>query len=178
MVVPVAAAVAAVDAGGWEVAPEGLLNSEDVGAPVDAAAELAGVLPPPRVGNGDGPEVAVVVAVPPAAVFEAAEVAAVEAGVFPPSLGKLKPAELPPPAALDVVFADENRPLGASEADAADLSPPKPRRLEEVEPGCDAAGAPPRLKVGALLAGVAEGVVLPRVPNKDFDVACVPEVPD
>lgn len=135
---------------------------------VDAGVELVVLLLLPRVGKNEEPEVAVDVLVPLGAVVEAAVVGAVEeAGVFPPSLGKLKPVELPPVAALDDVGAEENRFLGASELAAAGLSPPRFRVLEGVVLGCDAAGVPPRLKVGGLLAGVADGVVLPRLPNKD-----------
>jgi len=158
------------------VLPAGLLNSEDVCALVDAGPELAGVLPPPRVENIDGPEVEVVeVPAPAAVVVVAAGVAVVAAGVPPPSVGKPNAPELPPPGVFDPVFAGANMPLEASVAEAAGLSPPELRVFAELLAGWDEV---PRLKVGALLAGVAEGVVLPRLPNKDvFGVACVPCVP-
>lgn len=131
MVVPVVAVGAGADAAGCDVAPEVLLKSEDPGA-LDAAVELVVVLPPPRAGKSEEPEVAVVVPVPLAAVVEAVVGAADEAGVFPPSLGKPKLVEFPPVVVLDDVAADENKPLGASEPVAAGLLPPRLRVLEGV----------------------------------------------
>lgn len=156
--------------------PAGLLNNEDAGAAVDAGAELAGVLPPPRLENNDGPEVAVVVVPAPAVVIEAEEVAVVEAGAFPPSLGKPNPPEAKPPEAFDPVVAEANMLLGASVVEAAGWTPPELKGFAELLAGCDGA---PRPKDGGLFAGVADGVVLPRLPNKeDFGVACVPCAPD
>lgn len=185
VVFPAAAAGAVVvDVAGWVVVPAGLLKSEDAGALVDVVAALAGVLRPLRFENIDGPEVEAVVVPALAAVVEVPDAGVAEAGVAPPSLGKLNPPELPPPAALDPVFADENLLLGASVAAGAGLLPFRLRGFAEVVAGCDEAGCVeagvvPRLKVGGLLAGVAEGVAPPRFPNKDgFGVACVPCVPD
>jgi hypothetical protein len=108
------------------VLPAGLLNSEDAGAAVDAVVELADVLPPPSLGNIERPEVEVVVFPAPAVVVDAVDVAVVDAGVLPPSVGKLNP-ELPPPGALDPVFAGANMLLGASVDEAAGLLSPEPR---------------------------------------------------
>ena len=156
---------------GWLVPPVGLLNSVDAGGPPDAGAELAGLLPPPRL-NSDVPVVEVVVAPAPAVVVGAAEAAFVDAAVAPPAVGKLNPPELPAPEAFGPVFADENMLLGASVLEAGGLSAPGVEAFVELLTGC---AEVPRLKVGGLLAGVAEGVVLPRLPNKDvFVVAGVP----
>jgi hypothetical protein len=160
----------AVEVEGWVVVPVGLLKSEGAGTFVDAGVELAGVLPPPKLGNIDEPVLKVAEVPAPAVEVGAEDAAVVEEDVAPPRLGMLNPPELPPPRALDPVFADANKPFGASVAAGTVLL--------SVFNGCATwgdAGVVPILKAGGLLAGVAEGVVLPMFPNKDvFGVTCVP----
>jgi hypothetical protein len=77
------------------------------------------------------------------------------------------------PVVFGVVPAVGKRGLGASVDDAAPEVGVAPVLLL----GCDDA---PRLNNGGLAAGVAEGVLLPRLPpprlpnNVDFGVSCVP----
>jgi hypothetical protein len=98
-----AGAVVVVDIdAGVEVAPGLLprLKGDGAGAPVDAGPELAGV--PPKLGNGRGAAVPLEAA--GAVVVAAPDNAGVEAGVDPPSLGKLNPpvlAPVPDPAVLN-----------------------------------------------------------------------------
>lgn len=147
-----------------------------------AVADAGGTeLPPPRLGNSDGVDAVVVVAP-----------GVVEAGLLEPN--KL-PAEAPaldiappnrPPVGAAEDVAPENKLLvGAAGGVAAALfppNPPSPPRLKEdaeVAEGCEEAGCAadvaPMLNAGGLLAGVDEGVVLPRLPNSGgLGVAWVP----
>jgi hypothetical protein len=87
------------------------------------------------------------------------------------------------PVVFGVVPAVGKRVLGASVDEPAPMDEGAPE--VGVAPvlllGWDDA---PRLNNGGLLAGVAEGVLLPRLPpprlpnNVDFGVSCVPCVPD
>jgi hypothetical protein len=110
----VAAGAVVVEEGAGVEVPVVFVKSEDAGAFVDAVAALADVLPPPRLGNVDEPDVVVVVVPAPAVVVEAADAEVLEVGIDPPSLGKLSPLELPLPAVVDPVFAGANMLFGAS----------------------------------------------------------------
>tara|TARA_R110002003_G_scaffold279_22_gene18185 strand:+ start:17418 stop:18020 length:603 start_codon:yes stop_codon:yes gene_type:complete len=128
-------------------------------APDAAGAELPPPMPEKRDGAG-----AVVVVVPfPAVVAVAPLVAAVLPGVEAAGLPMLNNV-LPPAVVLVPDPAAENKlGVGAPEDVVAPVFPPK---LKDAmfEAGCDVAGGAgvvPKLKVGALLAGVEEGVALP-----------------
>lgn len=162
------------------------LKSPGAAVLVDAAPELAALAPPPRLGKRDRPEVAVVAVPAPGEAVEPPKGAAVDAGALPPGLRKPNPPEPEPPEGPDPALAAENMLLAGAPVDTGvDLSPPKLKGFAGVvaegcdEAGCAEAGVAPRLNAGGLLAGVEDGVVLPRLPNKDgFGVACVPCPPD
>lgn len=146
---PVPELVAAPEVGGAEVPPPRLGNDDDPDPD-----------PPPRAGNRDEPD-AVVVAPPP--------LVALVAGVdgLPQLKVVLPPVEVPVfVPVLDP--APAKRPLdGAAETAGAAMFPPKVKDGGPDAVGCEEAGCaadevprlnPPR----GLLAGVEDGVVLPR----------------
>lgn len=135
-----------------------------VAAPDEAGAEL----PPPTPENSDEDGAVVVVAPAAAVVVVAPLEAGVLAGVEAAGLPKLK-RELPP-VDVPVPEVPENRLLvgAAEDVGVVELFPPKLNEAMPEEDGCEEAGAAgvfPRLNVGGLLAGVAEGVELPRENN-------------
>ena len=200
MPVVVPSAGAAWDVGADDVdgaaVDAGLLNRLEVVPELAAAPEADGAeLPPPRlgnddepdpppsVGNSDEPDAVVVVPPPLVAVVVAPPAAPVLAGVDVGGLAQLK--VVPPPeegAVLDP--APAKRLLdGAAEDAGAAMFPPKLKDGAAPAVGCDEVGCaadevprlnPPR----GLLAGVEEGVVLPRPPKSGFGGFCAPCVLD
>jgi hypothetical protein len=135
-----------------------LLVAVAVAAPDDADVEVA----PPIPENRDVPPVVAAVAPLAEAVVVAPLAAGVLLGVevagFPKLNKELPPADAP---VLDAAPANKLE-AGAADDVGAAVFPPRVKdgMLEE---GWEAAGAAcvvPRLKVGGLLAGVAEGVAL------------------
>lgn len=148
------------------LAPKRLGVAPEVAPELDAGgAEL----PPPRPGKAVEP--AVVVVGPLVAVVVALLVAVVSAAVDAGGLPQLK-LLLPPADAGVLEPAPAKRPPLAGADDAGAVVFPPNDGVEPVE-----AGVEPRLNPRGL-AGVAEGVVLPRLPKRpDLGAACPSCVP-
>lgn len=117
--------------------PAGLLNKLGAVAEVDAAPEVAGAaeLPPPRLGNRELPDDAVVVGAPAVAVVVAAVLAAVLAAL---GLPRLKP---PPVEAGVELAAVENSPPDVPAEEAVLLVfPPRLKVGVPLDAGCEEAG--------------------------------------